>query len=264
MPYLNFELANKVENFIRYRPNFPFKLIDYLYKECGFSKESVIANIGSGIGTFARLLLERGSRVVAIEPDNLLRMTAERLLCDEFHRFVSINGTFENTTLCDSAVNHIVCAPSNTFDFQKCRNEFSRILKPNGTVALVFRKRFCECDEFTFEYEKLIRQYFLNTGKQKYNEFSSIDIVSLLGTDSYSFVSFPSYQNFDLNGIKGECLYNDYFGSVEKERYIQLVEEVCSLFEKYNECGKVTIHYKTEVYCVQLINMAYNTGKEAS
>ena len=58
-----------VENYLKYKLDYPRKLIDFLYNECDFSWESVIADIGSGTGTFTRLLLERGSRVVAIEPD---------------------------------------------------------------------------------------------------------------------------------------------------------------------------------------------------
>lgn len=253
MAYMDFEHSNKVENYIRYRPSYPNKLIEYLYNEGGFSKESVIADVGSGTGNFTRFLLERGSRVVAIEPDNLMRTAAERLLGDEFQRFVSIKGTGENTTLSDASVHHIVCANSfHFFDSQKCREEFSRILKPNGTVTLIWNRRDVEADPFTHEYERLIRRYSKSSEKKDLHKISPTEFSDFFGTDRFAFISLPNMQILDMDGMKGGLLSHEDLPSFGHEGYNEMLQDLRTLFDHYNQSGKVILHYETEAYAGQL------------
>jgi 16S rRNA A1518/A1519 N6-dimethyltransferase RsmA/KsgA/DIM1 with predicted DNA glycosylase/AP lyase activity len=69
--------SNRVENYIKYRPSYPKEAINFLYVNLGFNEKSIIADIGSGTGIFTKLLLERGSKVVAIEPNKEMRNAAE-------------------------------------------------------------------------------------------------------------------------------------------------------------------------------------------
>lgn len=41
--------ANRVENYIRYRPSYPREVIELLRAECDLTSEGVVADIGSGI-----------------------------------------------------------------------------------------------------------------------------------------------------------------------------------------------------------------------
>ena len=61
------------------RPSYAAELIDCLYNKYGFSKSSIIADIGSGTGKFAKHLLDRGSQVYCVEPNDDMR----DLLLDE-------------------------------------------------------------------------------------------------------------------------------------------------------------------------------------
>lgn len=241
--------SRRVENCARYRPGYPKRLIDFLYNEGNFSRESVIADIGSGTGMFSRLLLERGSRVVAIEPDDAMREASERLLCDEFQRFVAIKGTAENTTLSDASVSHIVCAHSfHKFDFEKCKNEFARILKPSGTVNLIWNRRLAECDEFSQEFDRLIQRYSVNNEKKTLKRLTSDEFSIFFGSDSYSVVSLPNQQHLDLEGIKGRLLSDDFLPSQGEDGFNEMMAELESLFERYNQCGRITMRYETEAY----------------
>ena len=49
--------SNRVENYVKYRPGYPKEFIDYLYKNVGFSKQSIIADIGSGTGRISEVYL---------------------------------------------------------------------------------------------------------------------------------------------------------------------------------------------------------------
>ena len=50
--------------------------IESLYSRYGFSERSVIADIGSGTGKFAKQLLDKGSFVHCIEPNEDMRKRA--------------------------------------------------------------------------------------------------------------------------------------------------------------------------------------------
>lgn len=68
------KFTNKADKYVSSRPSYPAKLMDYLYKEVGFSDKSKIADIGAGTGIFTRQLLERDSDVCCLHHILLRRM----------------------------------------------------------------------------------------------------------------------------------------------------------------------------------------------
>ena len=70
--------ANRVENYVRYRPRYPKEILERLELECGLGSESVIADLGSGTGFLAELFLANGNRVFGIEPNAEMRAAGER------------------------------------------------------------------------------------------------------------------------------------------------------------------------------------------
>ena len=75
-------------------------MLDVLKSECGVSTASPIADIASGTGIFTRTLLENGSRVFGVEPNDEMRKAGEELL-RAYPNFTSVAGTAEATTLAD-------------------------------------------------------------------------------------------------------------------------------------------------------------------
>lgn len=239
---------SKVENYLKFKPNYPRKLIDFLYDDCGFSWESVIADIGSGTGTFTRLLLERGSRVVGIEPNREMRETAERILCDEFPRFVSLNATAENTTLSAASIHHIVCAQSfHFFDMEKCKKEFTRILKPGGSIALIQNRPVVESDEFSHEYEALIKRYSNYDGNNG-NTCNENVYADFFRESRFSVFSLPDQLALDFETLKSRMISFPDLPAQGEKGYFELMEELEILFELYNQSGKVVLRYQTEAY----------------
>lgn len=236
-----------VENYLKYRLDYPEKLIDFLYDACDFSRESVIADIGSGTGTFTRHLLERGSRVVAIEPDRELRETAERILSDEFPRFFSLEASAENTTLSDASVNHIVCAQSfHYFDGEKCRREFRRILRPEGSVVLIGMKPAGD-DEFARECDALIRRY---SGYGRGKDGADMDSVysAFFSPSGVSGFSHSGQLSLDFDGFCGRLFSFFCLPGPGDDRYDDLLEEMELLFELYQQSGKVNYRYEIRAY----------------
>jgi hypothetical protein len=44
--------SDRVENYVKYRPDYPLQVVHLLRDECGLSPHSIAADIGSGTGIF--------------------------------------------------------------------------------------------------------------------------------------------------------------------------------------------------------------------
>src|SRR4051812_35067235 len=95
--------SSRVENYVKYRPGYPAAVVPLLETACGFTRESVVADIGSGTGILAEVWLKHGNPVFAVEPNGPMREAAERLLT-AYPAFTSVPGTAEATTLADHSV----------------------------------------------------------------------------------------------------------------------------------------------------------------
>ena len=144
--------TSKADIYKKYRPTYPTELIDYLYAQAGFSKESIVADIGSGTGIFSRLLLERGNRVYCVEPNGDMRQTAEKDL-SSFENFYTVGAPAENTGLLERSVDFVTAAQAfHWFDRQRFKSECRRILKDCGKVLLVWNIRDYECEVIKKDY----------------------------------------------------------------------------------------------------------------
>lgn len=56
--------SNRVENYIKFRPDYPKEIIQFLKKKCSLTKEYLIADIGSGTGISAKIFLENGNQSI--------------------------------------------------------------------------------------------------------------------------------------------------------------------------------------------------------
>ncbi|MBA3694922.1 MAG: class I SAM-dependent methyltransferase, partial [Acidobacteria bacterium] len=151
--------SNRVENYVKYRPNYPGEVLHLFIDEMNLRKDSVVADIGAGTGISARLFLENGNQVFGVEPNEAMRRAAEEFLKD-FSNFRSIDGTAENTSLEKRSVDFIVAAQAfHWFDKMKTREEFKRILNSDGFVVLMWNERQLEATAFLKDYENLLIEF---------------------------------------------------------------------------------------------------------
>lgn len=152
--------SDRVDNYVKYRPSYPTAVLDCLRDECGLVAPSVIADIGSGTGNLARLFLQKGNRVIGIEPNKEMREAGEAYLA-EFANFSSINGTAEATTLPDDSVDFVTAGQAaHWFDREKSLPELRRILRPGGTIAFVWNTMAFDDSPFMRGYEQITLRYF--------------------------------------------------------------------------------------------------------
>lgn len=133
--------SGRAEDYAVGRPTYAKEVIEYLYDKGGITEDAVIADIGSGTGKFARKLLEKGSTVFCVEPNDDMRNMAINELQD-FAHFTAVAGTASATTLPDASVDFITTAQAfHWFDVEEFEKECKRILKPNGKVVLIWNMR---------------------------------------------------------------------------------------------------------------------------
>lgn len=239
--------SNRVENYVKYRPGYPKEVLNLFRDEMNLTKDSVIADIGSGTGISAKIFLGNGNTVYGIEPNELMREAAEEYLKD-FPNFKSIDGTAERTNLPDNSVDFVTAAQAfHWFDAKKTHQEFGRILRAEGFVVLIWNERRLDDNDFLREYENFLLKFGTDYAKVRHDNINEKNLSELF-QKKFSAETFPNIQRLDFEGIKGRMLSASYMPSETDERFETMTAELKSLFDKYAENGKIELLYDTNIF----------------
>jgi len=239
--------SSRVENYVRYRPGYPKEILALLKSECGMTNRSVIADIGSGTGKLTELFLGNGNPVFGVEPNRDMREAGERWL-KPFANFTSIDAAAEETSLPNSAVDFIVAGQAfHWFDRAKCREEFTRILKPGGWVVLIWNDRKTEATQFLIEYEKLLQTYATDYSKVDHKNIDDTVVREFFGYAPMK-TKIPNAQHFDFEGLKGRLLSSSYAPDKGQPGHIEMLRELEMVFNARQQNGRVEFAYDTVVY----------------
>lgn len=238
--------SNRVENYIKYRPHYPSAIISFLTDECVLTELSIVADIGSGPGISCENFIDNGNIVYAVEPNEEMRKAAENIFSGS-KNFISIGGTAEDTTLESKSIDFIIAGQAfHWFNKEKCKAEFKRILKDKGYVVLMWNDKISSND-FMESYYDLIRKY--GTDYEKINHANVDDEVigKFFSPVKFKKKFFAHKHPLDYEGLEGRLLSSSYI-PLEGEKFEKMIEELKSIFEKYNREGKVDMDYETILY----------------
>ncbi len=240
--------TNRVENYIKYRPDYPHELITFLRQKGILNPKSVIADIGSGTGISAELFLKEGNVVYGIEPNKEMRHAAQKLLV-EYKNFVSIDATAENTTLPIDNIDLIIAGQAfHWFNKEKSKTEFKRILKQNGIVVLMWNDRRINSTPFLKAYEDFIQLFAIDYLEVNHKNIDEKIFNDFFGKGNYAIETFDNYQYFDFDGLKGRILSSSYMPEEGHKDYNFMLIELKNIFNRFQVNGKVTIEYDTKMY----------------
>jgi SAM-dependent methyltransferase len=243
--------SDRVGNYVRYRPGYPPAALRCLISECGLTPTHVVADIASGTGIWTRMLLENGNPVFGVEPNAEMRQAGERLLAS-FPKFTSVTGTAEETSLPDQSIDYVTAAQAaHWFDRKRARNEFVRLLKPDGWLVLLWNERLVDTTPFLRDYEQLLLKY--GTDYQDVRHERTTDAVNeFFDPAPFRARVFDMRQEFDYAGIEGRLLSSSYAPGPGHPKYEPMVRELRLIFDAHAVAGRATFDYQTRVYFAPL------------
>ncbi|MGE7138345.1 class I SAM-dependent methyltransferase [Luteibacter sp. NPDC031894] len=239
--------SDRVEDYVRYRPDYPRALVDWLHG-LGVDPDWVVADVGAGTGISSKLFLDAGHRVVAVEPNAAMRAAAERWLAGE-ERFRAVDGSAEATGLDGGSIDLVVVAQAfHWFDMDKVRAEFARILSPRGLVTVFWNSRRLKGTPFLEGYERLLLEYgidYLGVA-ERYTDDDTM--ARWFGQGYRGMASFPHGQKLDYEGLLGRLMSSSYAPKAGHPNHEPMLHALRSLFEATQDEGTVDFDYDTRVF----------------
>ena len=249
--------SNRAENYTRYRPGYPREILDFLAEVRALKSASVVADIGSGTGNLSALFLERGNKVFAVEPNEEMRRAAERRFGDH-PGFESVAGSAEATTLPSERVDLVAVANSlHWVDRGAAKAEFSRILKPEGHVAVVWSIARKAGTPFLEAYSRIVSGYRTDDGAggdaEDVYEMTEAFFGGSDGEQGYEVGGFSYFQRLDLEGLKGLVLSSSSMPAGGEPGFAEMLRDLERVFHDYESGGEVVLEYAVRVYCGRLL-----------
>lgn len=240
--------SDRVENYTKYRPGYPPQVLELLKTECGLSPDSLIADIGSGTGISTRLFLDHHNTVYGVEPNAEMRAAAEAFLKD-YPQFHSIDATAEQTHLPADIIDFIIAGQAfHWFQPDRTKQEFQRILKPQGWVVLIWNERLVDTTPFLIAYEKMLLEFATDYQQINHTNITLAELEQFFNPHPIEHLTLPNHQIFDFPALKGRLLSSSYCPNLGEAGYEEIMKCLQEIFEENQTEGKIMFEYKTTLY----------------
>jgi SAM-dependent methyltransferase len=118
----------------RARPSYPPDAVAWIVDALGITAGRDVADIAAGTGKFTRLVQPTGAWIVAVEPVEGMRVRLPQMPVTA--------STAEQLPFRDASLDAITVAQAfHWFDAARTLEEFHRVLRPGGRIALVWNAR---------------------------------------------------------------------------------------------------------------------------
>ncbi|WP_266167998.1 class I SAM-dependent methyltransferase [Dyella subtropica] len=240
--------SNRVEDYVRYRPDYPHALLRWLQSEHGVTPRWLVADIGAGTGISSKLFLDADYHVIAVEPNVAMRTAAEHWLGRD-KNFRSLAGRADATGLAAHSVDLISVAQAfHWFDEETTRREFHRILRPQGLVAVYWNSRRLTGTRFLEGYEALLKNYGTDYTSVAERYADELRMRQWFGEGYRGTASFEHRQLLDFDGLRGRLMSSSYAPVAGDPMHQPMLQALRELFDACTEHGKVSLDYDTRVY----------------
>ena len=237
--------THKVADYRQYRPTYPDAFLHYLLDEIGISQDACVADIGAGTGILTQELADRVKTVYAIEPNRNMRLACMET-CGRCTGFVALEGTAEDTGLPDASVDFITVAQAfHWFDMHRTHQEFSRILKNEGLVVLVWNTRV-PVSPLVMENDALCRRHCPDFTGFSGGPGMTVERFGAFFRDGiFETRSFPNDRVLDLATYVGWSLSASYAPLAGQPGYAAYVADLEALFHRHERNGRIVLPMRT-------------------
>ncbi|WP_045739138.1 class I SAM-dependent methyltransferase [Xanthomonas sp. MUS 060] len=240
--------SNRVEDYVRYRPDYPPALMAWVHGALGVAPTALVADIGAGTGISSRMFLRAGHPTLAVEPNAAMRRAAETMLHDT-PGFRVIDGSAEATTLADASIDLISAAQAfHWFDPVAVRREWARVLRPGGLTLVYWNTRLLDATPFLQGYEQLLLDYGTDYSAVSERHPDDATMHRWFGAGLRDSAQFPNLQRLDFDFLRGRLLSSSYAPLPGHPRHAPMLEALRALFDQHQADGTVDIHYHTRAF----------------
>jgi SAM-dependent methyltransferase len=239
--------TDRVEHYERYRPGYPRRLVEDVWKVTGMRPDWVVADVGCGTGLSSLPFLNLGVRVLGVEPNAAMGAAARRLLADR-PEFDLVTGSAEATGLGSGTVDLVTAGQAfHWFDRERAREEFLRILVPPRWVALFWNTRRTAGTSFAERYEELLLRFGTDYAEVRHDRDELEPVASFFhGTPTH--FSIEHGQSLDLEGLRGRLLSSSFTPAPDDPARESMLQAMEAVFAATHEGGYVRMVYDAELW----------------
>ncbi|MBD8871944.1 class I SAM-dependent methyltransferase [Rhodanobacter sp. DHB23] len=239
--------SDRVADYVRYRPDYPVAMLDWLHREQGVTPAWKVADVGAGTGISCKLLLDAGHDVTAVEPNAAMRDAALAWLGDN-PRFRAVDGTSDATHLPDGSVDLVTVAQAfHWFDPASTRREFTRILRPGGLAAIFWNSRRLTGTPFLEGYEALLLRYGTDYTSVAERYADDDSMRAWFGAGWRGTVRFEHKQSLDFDALRGRLMSSSYAPKEGHSQHAPMIAALRELFERCQQNGRISFDYDTRI-----------------
>jgi ubiquinone/menaquinone biosynthesis C-methylase UbiE len=240
--------SDRVDDYVRYRPDYPSALIEWLQREQGVDAGWRVADVGAGTGISSKMFLDAGYRVTAVEPNAPMRAAAERWL-QAYENFDAVDGKADATGLPDASVDLVTVAQAfHWFDQETTRREFARILRPRGLAAIWWNSRRLIGTRFLEGYEALLQQFGTDYASVAERYTDDERMRAWFGAGFRGSARFEHAQRLDFEALRGRLMSSSYTPQAGHPQHEPMLRALRELFDNCAEQGTVSFDYDTRIF----------------
>jgi len=241
--------TGRVADYERYRSRYPSQVVDILVERCGLTRDSQIADIGAGTGMLSELFLEHGNAVVAIEPNDEMRSSCERL-SQAWPGLLVKKGTAESTGLEDASVDFIAAGRAfHWFNPEPTKREFQRILRPAGWIVLVSNSRVRDDSPQSMAYETLLRDYGTDYAENRSRYEIAPRIDAFFAGGELFREEIAGEQRVTLDELIGLTQSLSVSPMPDDPRHKLMLDALGEFFSKWQNDGEIVIAIVCKLAC---------------
>lgn len=227
--------AAVAEAYERARPGYPDDAVRWLV---GAEPRDVV-DLGAGTGKLTRSLVALGHRVTAVEPLPEMISWLRRAVPGAR----ALEGEAEAIALPDESNDVVVAAQAfHWFEHGPALREITRVLRPGGSIALVWNTR----DDREPWVAQLSEQVLGSEGLEERDAAAPVAESGLF--EPVERASFAHVQRLDRVSLVDLVLSRSYCAVMTPEERAPLLAQVERLFDEHEVEGTVELPYVTECF----------------